>query len=93
MKHLRIKNRGRFITSMCVIILAVFCIFNVFIPKAFSYQEPRYNEVIVSNGDTLWSIASKLDGNINENIFNIQKLNNLSSCDIYIGQTLLVPAI
>ena len=46
---------------------------------------------MVSQGDTLWSIASGLKGNVNENIYNIKKLNNLDSSNIFIGQELVIP--
>ena len=33
----------------------------------------------VKNGDTLWSIASSLEGNVRENIYNIKEANNLQT--------------
>lgn len=92
MKHLRIKNRIRFTFSMIIIFLIIFSIFNAITSKAFSYQKPEYIEITVSCGDTLWSIAKNLDGNINENIYNIQKINKMENCNIYEGQKLLIPS-
>ena len=91
MRHLRIKNKVRFIFSMVIIFVVLFSIFNAITSKAFSYQEPKYANITVSYGDTLWSIAKDLNGNISENIYNIQKINNLDDCNIYEGQTLLIP--
>ena len=54
-------------------------------------EEEKYENIIVCAGETLWSIASNIDGNINENIYNIKKLNNLTSSILYIGQELIVP--
>lgn len=91
MKGLRIKSKARFFVSLFIF----FCIFHTLINfvtvKVFSYQEPQYEDVIISKGDTLWSIAKRLDGNIQENIYQIQKINNLDNCSIYVGQTLKVP--
>lgn len=91
MKHLKIKNKVRFTVSMVILFAIVFSIFTSITSKAFSYQEPKYTEITVSYGDTLWSIAKELDGKINENIYNIQKINNLEDCNIYEGQKLLIP--
>lgn len=91
MRHLKIKNKFRFILSMTIIFIFLFNIVNALSSKVFSHQEPEYDEIVVAYGETLWSIAKDLDGNISENIYTIQKINNLDSCDIYEGQTLLIP--
>ncbi|MBQ9267755.1 MAG: LysM peptidoglycan-binding domain-containing protein [Clostridia bacterium] len=57
----------------------------------FSHEETKYEKVLVSNGDTLWSIASSLEGNINRNIYEIKKVNNLEKSNLYVGQELLIP--
>ena len=93
MRRLKIKNKARFTFSMFIIFVIIISLFSMVTTKVFSFQEPQYSEITVSYGDTLWSIAKKLDGNINENIFNIQKINNLENCNIYEGQTLLIPII
>lgn len=91
MKHLKIKNKTRFTVSMAIIFLLLFSIISTLSSKVFSYQKPKYNEITIAYGDTLWSIAKELKGNISENIYNIQKINNLDNCDIYEGQRLLIP--
>ena len=93
MRHLKIKNKTRFTFSIFIIFVIIISLFSMFTSKVFSYQEPQYTEITISYGDTLWSIAQKLEGNINENIFNIQKINNLENCNIYEGQKLLIPVI
>ena len=45
----------------------------MFLYKVFSHEEQKYKNVVVCKGETLWSIAKELDGNVNENIYNIQK--------------------
>lgn len=88
---MRIKNMKRFIISMTIILAIIMFIFNAFTNTVFSHEEPKYEKVIVSTGDTLWSIAKSLDGNINENIYNIKEINNLDQSNIYVGQELLIP--
>lgn len=91
MRYLKIKSRARFAISMLILFLIFYFILNLFTTKVFSYQAPHYQEITVSQGDTLWSLASQLDGNINENIYEIQKINNINGCNIYIGQSLKIP--
>ena len=91
MKHLRIKNKARFTFSMMIIFLILFSMFSAITSKAFSYQEPKYIEITIAYGDTLWSIARDLEGNINENIYHIQKINKMENCNVYEGQKLLIP--
>lgn len=88
---MRIKNKGRFIISMSIIFLILFIIFNMITTKVFSYEEQKLEKVIVSNGDTLWSIAKGLDGDINRNIFEIKRINNLEKSNLFVGQELLIP--
>ncbi len=90
---MRIKSMPRFIISMSIIFIVVFSIFNSVFGVVFSHEEQKYEKVIVAKGDTLWSIAQTIDGNINENIFEIKKLNNLNNSDIYVGQELLIPTV
>lgn len=90
---MRIKNKSRFIISMTIIFLGVFFLISMITNKVFSHEDIRYKKICVSNGDTLWSIASELDGNINKNIYEIKKVNNLEKSNLYIGQELLIPII
>jgi LysM repeat protein len=78
----------RFIFSVSLITILIMLLLNY---KVFSYQAPVYEKTIVSKGDTLWSIAKDYGGNINKKIFEIKKINNLETSDIYIGQELLIP--
>ncbi len=58
-------------------------------------EEPHY--VVVSRGDTLWSIAQSIEGSNYTDprklVYNLREMNNLSSNTIYPGQKLLVPAL
>ena len=88
---MRIKNMPRFILFLTILFVIISCITNMFFNKVFSYEEQKYKSITICQGDTLWSIASTLDGNINENIYNIKKLNSLESSLLFIGQELIVP--
>ena len=88
---MRIKNMKRFILSLTILFLLISFLCSMICSKVFSYTELEYKEIIVSEGDTLWSIASNLKGNVNENIYEIKKINNLKDSYIYVGQELLIP--
>lgn len=89
---MRIKNMPRFFISMTIIFGVLFGIINLIINKVSACEEQRYDEVIVSKGDTLWSIAQKYEGNINENIYAIKIANNMNTSNLYVGQVLKIPA-
>ena len=88
---MRIKSMPRFILFLTILFFIVSFLTNMFLYKVFSHEEQKYKNVVVCKGETLWSIAKELAGNVNENIYNIKKLNNLSSSNLYVGQTLMVP--
>ena len=88
---MRIKNMKRFITFLTILFVGISFLTNMFLNKVLSHEQEKYENVTVCQGDTLWSIASGLKGNVNENIYNIKKLNNLNSSNIYIGQKLIIP--
>lgn len=88
---MRIKNVKRFIISLTILFTIISFLFSMICNKVFSYTIPEYEEIIVSEGDTLWKIASNLKGNINENVYKIKKINKLNDSYIYVGQELLIP--
>jgi nucleoid-associated protein YgaU len=51
------------------------------------------NSVVVQPGDTLWSIASSLDGDtdVRAVVYRIRQLNALERADLTPGQVLLLP--
>ena len=88
---MKIKNMPRFITFLIILFVIISCITNMFISKVFSHEEEKYNHITVCQGDSLWTIANELGGNVNKNIYEIKKLNHLDSSIVYVGQTLIVP--
>ena len=88
---MKIKSMPRFILSLIILFVIISCFTNMFINKVFSHEKEEFNNITVCQGDTLWSIASKLEGNINENVYEIKKLNKLDSSIVYVGQESIVP--
>lgn len=88
---MRIVNLPRFIISMIIIVCVLSFITSMLTTKVFSATPIQYDNITVSEGDTLWSIANSIDGNINKNIYEIKKINNLESSIIYVGQELKIP--
>lgn len=88
---MRIVNFPRFILSMSIIVCIVSFIISMVTTQVFSAEPTKYDTIIVSEGDTLWSIALDLEGNIDKNIYEIKKANKLNSSIIYVGQELLIP--
>ena len=88
---MRIKSMPRFITFLIILFVIISCITNMFLSKVFSHEEEKYENITVCDGESLWAIASKLDGDVNKNIYEIKKLNHLDSSMVYVGQNLLIP--
>lgn len=88
---MRIKNIKRFMLSLTILFIIISFLCSMITTKVFSYTAPKYDRIVISEGDTLWSIASNLKGNINENIYNIKEINGLKTGYIYVGQEILVP--
>ena len=88
---MRIKNMPRFLTFLIILFIAISCITSMFLNKVFSHEVEKFESITVCQGETLWSIADKMGGNISKNIYEIKKLNNLKDSVIYAGQELLIP--
>ena len=97
---MKIKNRKKFITSITILIcIAIFII--LLSTKTFSHGEYETKTIYISNGDTLWTIASAEqennkyyeNKNIREIINDIKYINNLDSSYIYEGQKIEIPTI
>ena len=98
---MRRLNMKRIIKSIVVITILVILVLLFIHSTSLSYKDIEYNEVYVSSGDTLWSIAKYEQENNNyykgkdvrEIIFDIKKVNNLSNSDLIINQKLLIPSL
>lgn len=88
---MKIVNMPRFITFLVILFVIISFFMNMFINKVFSHEEEQYENVTICEGESLWTIASNLKGDINRNIYEIKKLNNLDSSIVYVGQNLMIP--
>ena len=88
---MRIVNKKRFIISLSLIFIFCFFLFNFMTHKSFSYTEPKYSTITISQGDTLWKIAKRGEGSVEKNIDQIKKINHLSSSNLSVGQELILP--
>ncbi len=95
---MKIVNKKKFIRSM-VIILGGSILAFLGISNTYSKTEVAYKEDYIIKGDTLWSIAENEVSNneyyknkdIREVMYEIEKLNNLQSENLEIGQKILIP--
>ena len=87
---MKIVNKKRFILAVTILIVLVITLFS------HCSAMPKNNEIesiVVSTGDTLWSIASeykKPGEDVREYIYELRKLNNLENCIIYPGQKIKI---
>jgi len=97
---MKIKNKKKFVTAISILIfVAIFII--LLTTKTFSHGEHDIKTIYISNGDTLWTIASAEqednkyyeNKSIKEIINDIKYVNNLDSSYIYEGQKLEIPII
>ena len=88
---MKIVNLPRFIISMIIIVCILSFITSMLTTRVFSAASIQYDSIVVSEGDTLWSIAKNIGGNVNKNIYEIKEINNLENSIIYVGQELKIP--
>ena len=87
---MRIINKKRFILAIMVLIILVITLFS---HCSAMTKNNEIENITVSAGDTLWSIAceyKKPGQDVREYIFELRKLNNLTDCTIYPGQEIQI---
>ena len=97
--RLRIVNRKKFIFSMSIIVTLL--LFVILGSTTLSKSSEKYNTIVVSLGDTLWSIAQEEKQNnpyyenkdIRYIINDIKIVNNLKDGYIVNNQKLSIPTI
>lgn len=98
MRKLNIKRIRRLILTIVVLVILLLAFIH---STTLSYKEVEYSELYVCRGDTLWEIAKSEQKNneyykgkdIREIIYDIKKVNNLTSPDLSINQKLLIPSL
>jgi hypothetical protein len=97
MATLRLTRRGRLVLVMFVMIIAVIAglTFGRGSSLAASSAHPIQHTVVVSAGETLWSVAARIAPHDDPRLVvaDIESLNHLASADVEAGQQLLVPTI
>ena len=98
---MKIVNIKKFLRSLSVILIFIFTISLICTKGTLSHKEVEYKVLYVENGDTLWSIARKLENSnsyyenkdIRYIIADLKEINNLESSNLNIGQELKIPII
>lgn len=91
-KKYLIKSKFRFTVFMVIVLLCISVLLSTIF--ANSLTEQKYQQIEVTYGDTLWSIAESYmttDQDIRKSIYEIAKLNQVSADTLQSGQTLLIP--
>lgn len=88
-KRYVLKNKLRFAAFISTLLTLLIILIST---NAYS-NHSKFEAVRVMPGDTLWSIAEKInkDTDIRETIYNIKKLNNMEKSDIIAGTEIIVP--
>lgn len=89
--HYKLKNRKRFFTIITLTLLISFT--TIYTTTVYGFKESLNKSITVEKGDTLWSIANKYsqNGDVRKFIYEVKKINNLNSSEIYQGCELLIP--
>ena len=98
---MKIVNRKKFIRSVSITLGLILFLILVFANYSFSHTEVSFKKVVVSSGDTLWSLAKyeKINNPYFEeddvrNIIDIIKItNNLENSNLKVGDVLTIPTI
>ncbi len=94
MTYSRRIDKNKLFRALMVFSLTVFMLIQA-ATMAFSYipdSEREYKTVVVSSGDTLWSIACEYaGGDVRNKIKDIKNFNNLTSDVLTVGEHIRVP--
>lgn len=86
---MKIVNKKRFISVVTILTIVVITLFS----KCSATKKVEAEEITVSAGDTLWSIAceyKKSGQDVREYLYNLRELNELNDCIIYPGQVIKI---
>lgn len=89
-----LTNKKRFIIIICVLISVIISTTVLVTRRPEGKSNEVYQEHLVKYGDTLWDIATDItDGSkdIRRVIFEIKKINDLSTPDLCVGQLIKLP--
>ena len=99
---MKIVNMKKFVRMVLILIGIIVISTIIFSSKSYSIGEAKEKTIFVSNGDTLWDIASQeqetnnyySDKDIRDIVYDIRKLNNLANSEtLKIGQKLVIKSL
>ncbi len=98
---MKIVNKKKFIKMIILVIGVIMSFSFYFCNISFSKGEVKTKTIYVSNGDTLWSIASKEkeknkyyeEKDIRDIIYEIKTLNQLENSYLKVGQELIINSL
>lgn len=95
-RRLVIVNKTRFVlaTMIALILLSILFSYMTGTIMSVASTDQSYLEFTVTSGDTLWEIASDhnyYNEDVRQVVYNIKKLNQMNTSDIYPGQVLIIP--
>lgn len=99
---MKIVNMKKFVRMVLILIGIIIISTIIFSSKSYSKGEAKEKTIFVSNGDTLWDIASQeqetnnyySDKDIRDIVYDIRKLNNLANSEtLKIGQKLVIKSL
>lgn len=78
---------------MSILFISILAFTSMTTLNAYSKDIPQFDYIKVTEGDTLWSIASDYDDNkeIRQVIYEISEANNIDDALIYPGDIIKVP--
>lgn len=96
LRKIRLKNRGKNILLICIIILLISCYISLtgLLEKEAFGSTSNTNRIVVNKGDTLWGLAKKhgpINQDIRKTVYQIKKINNITTRHIKPGEVLLLP--
>ena len=95
-KNIVKRNKRKNIIINVIILLFILYICNIFLNYSLAKKEIKTSEIVVTNEDTIWSLAKQVcndrnDLNIQNIMIEIKEINNLTSSDIFVGQVINLP--
>lgn len=93
--HISRKLRwSRLILVAGLLFVASALLCNAINGKAYANEEQELQKIIVRSGDTLWNIIEAnydQEVDVRKAIYEVKRLNDLSSSELYVGQVLYLP--
>lgn len=96
---IRIANHSKFRRRVILVVFILSCIIFNIKNSASSEAKIEYKTLTINSGDTLWSIAKMeqenneyyKDSDIREIVSSIKEVNNLSTSNLTVEQSLKIP--